>query len=98
MLADVRAVVFDLDGTLLDRRLSFARFVRDQWERYAHVLTVVEREEYVQALIARDRDGYAPRDELFTGITARFALPLRLAATLLDDYRCGVSACVCAVS
>jgi phosphoglycolate phosphatase-like HAD superfamily hydrolase len=33
MRADIEAVVFDLDGTLLDRRRSFERFVRDQWER-----------------------------------------------------------------
>lgn len=89
ILPDVQAVVFDLDGTLLDRRLSFERFVRDQWERYAHVLTAVDREHYVQILIAADRDGYAPREDLFTGIIARCELPAALAATLLADYRAG---------
>ena len=95
MLSDIRAVVFDLDGTLLDRRGSFARFIRMQWERYAHVLEGIEQEEYVQTLIAADRDGYAPRDELFAGITARRELPSSLAETLLRDYRAGFpSACV----
>ena len=89
MLSDVQAVVFDLDGTLLDRRRSFERFVRDQWERFAHVLKDVEREQYVQTLIVADRDGYAPRDELFTSITAQFVLSSALARTLLDDYRAG---------
>jgi putative hydrolase of the HAD superfamily len=89
MLLDVQAVVFDLDGTLLDRRRSFEAFVRAQWERFAQVLAVVDREQYVQTLIAADGDGYAPRDELFTGIIAQCELPTSLARTLLDDYRAG---------
>ena len=95
MLADVHAVIFDLDGTLLDRRRSFLRFVRDQWQRFAHVLQAVDREQYVQTLIALDRDGYAPRQELFTGMIAQFELPSGLSETLLNDYRAGFpSACL----
>ena len=95
MLADIQAVVFDLDGTLLDRRQSFERFVRHQWERFADVLQTADQEQYVQTLIERDGDGYLPRKELFTGTMARFQLPSDLAGTLLNDYRAGFpSACV----
>jgi putative hydrolase of the HAD superfamily len=95
MLANIDAVVFDLDGTLLDRRRSFERFVRAQWERFAPVLRTVDQEQYVQTLIERDRDGYAPRSELFTGAIAQFELPSALADTLLSDYRAGFpSACL----
>jgi putative hydrolase of the HAD superfamily len=95
MLPDVAAVVFDLDGTLLDRRRSFEQFIQNQWERFAHVLTAVDREQYVQTLIAADGNGYAPRDELFTGIVAQCELPSTMARTLLDDYRAGFPrACV----
>lgn len=91
----LEAVIFDLDGTLLDRRRSFDRFVRDQWQRFPHFLKAVDQEEYVQTLIGLDRDGYAPRDELFTGMIARFELPSGLAETLLSDYRAGFpSACL----
>ena len=95
MLADIQAVIFDLDGTLLDRRRSFEGFVRDQWQRFAHCLKAVDREQYVQTLIERDRDGYAPRKELFIGMTAQFQLPSALGDTLLNDYRAGFpSACL----
>jgi putative hydrolase of the HAD superfamily len=95
MVAGIQAVVFDLDGTLLDRRRSFERFVRDQWERFAHLLQTVEQEQYVQALIELDGDGYAPRRGLFTGMLAQFDLLPGLAETLLSDYRIGFpSACV----
>lgn len=57
MLSDVQAVVFDLDGTLLDRRRSFEQFVRGQWKRFAHFLKAVDREQYVRALIEGDRGG-----------------------------------------
>src|SRR5258708_731516 len=93
--ADIQAVVFDLDGTLLDRRRSFERFVRDQWERLAHFLQTVDQEQYVQILVELDRDGYAPRKALFAGMVARFELPSGLAETLLNDYRAGFpSACL----
>ena len=95
MFADIQVVVFDLDGTLLDRRRSFERFVRHQWERLALVLKIVDQEQYVQTLIELDRDGYAPRKELFSGMTAQFELPSDLAETLLKDYRAGFpSACL----
>ncbi len=95
MRRDIQAVVFDLDGTLLDRRRSFERFVRDQWERFAHCLQTADQKQYVETLIELDRDGYAPRKSLFTGAIARFRLPSGVAETLLDDYRAGFpNACV----
>jgi putative hydrolase of the HAD superfamily len=95
MRADIEGVVFDLDGTLLDRRRSFERFVRDQWERFANCLQTMDQEEYVQTLIELDRDGYAPRKSLFTGVIARFRMPSGVAETLLEDYRAGFpNACV----
>jgi putative hydrolase of the HAD superfamily len=91
----VRAVVFDLDGTLLDRRRSFERFVRDQWRRFPAVLGSVSPDDYVRTLIERDRDGYAPRNDVFAGALAGFGLSSELAETLLRDYRDGFpSACV----
>jgi putative hydrolase of the HAD superfamily len=95
MRAEIRAVVFDLDGTLLDRRRSFQRFVRDQWERFADCLQAADQELYVRTLIELDRDGYAPRKSLFTDVIARFRIPPGIAETLLDDYRAGFpNACV----
>jgi putative hydrolase of the HAD superfamily len=91
----IRAVVFDLDGTLLDRRRSVECFARDQWRRFAHDLRTVEQEQYVHAFIERDDDGYAARKGVFTGLVAQFELPSGVAATLRQDYRDGFpAACV----
>jgi putative hydrolase of the HAD superfamily len=95
MQANIQAVLFDLDGTLLDRRRSFERFARNQWERFAGALTLVDADEYVRTLVRLDGDGYGPRRDLFTGLTMRFELASDLADTLLADYRAGFpSACV----
>jgi putative hydrolase of the HAD superfamily len=95
MRANIQAVLFDLDGTLLDRRRSFERFARNQWERFAGALTPVDADEYVRTLVRLDGDGYGPRRDLFTGLTMRFELASDLADTLLADYRAGFpSACV----
>ena len=51
MLANIQAVVFDLDGTLLDRHRSFEPFVRDQWERFGYFVRTVDQEKNVQILI-----------------------------------------------
>ena len=95
MRLDIEAVVFDLDGTLVDRRRSFEEFVRDQWERFADCRQTAGQEQYVQTLIELDRDGYGPRKSLFADVITRFKFPSDMAETLLDDYRAGFpNACV----
>ena len=92
---EIHAVLFDLDGTLLDRRRSFELFVRKQRERFVSSLGAIHSDRYVQTLVRLDRDGYGPREELFTGLVSEFDLPPPLATDLLVDYRAGFpSACV----
>jgi putative hydrolase of the HAD superfamily len=95
VLAGIRAVLFDLDGTLLDRHRSLELFIRDQWSRFVAGIHSVGQDEYVQTLIARDHAGYGPRGELFSGAVAHFGLPAPLADTLRQDFRAGFArACV----
>ena len=92
MLEDIHAIVFDLDGTLLDRRRSFEYFVRAQWRRFADRLHPLDEAHYVGTAIERDGDGYAPRKELFAGILDPVNLSSALADELLADYRSGFPA------
>jgi putative hydrolase of the HAD superfamily len=95
VLAGIRAVLFDLDGTLLDRHKSFELFLRGQWNRLVTGVHPVAEDAYVRTLIARDRAGYGPRGELFSGAVAHFGLPAPLADTLRQDFRAGfASVCV----
>jgi putative hydrolase of the HAD superfamily len=87
MWADIRAVLFDLDGTLLDRRRSLEHFAREQWARLPFLLNAVDQSGYVDTFVELDCDGYSPRDELFRAIVARFNLADGLAKELRTDFR-----------
>lgn len=86
-------MLFDLDGTLLDRHGSFELFARDQWTRFVADLRPVPQDDYVRTLIARDRQGYGPRGGLFSGAVAHFGLPSSLADTLRQDFRANFASC-----
>lgn len=43
----VKAVIFDLDGTLLDRDSSLKPFIKNQYTRYINELKHVPEEQYV---------------------------------------------------
>jgi putative hydrolase of the HAD superfamily len=85
---------------------AVGRIVQDAWVsedvvqcgycQSGQIMTAVALlKSYVQTLIELDRDGYAPRKSLFTGVIARFGIPSGVAETLLDDYRDGFpNACV----
>ena len=95
MLAGLHAVLFDLDGTLLDRHRSFQLFVRDQWSRFVSDVHPIGQDEYLRVLIERDREGYGPRGTLFKDAVAALGLPSTLARTLREDFRARfASACV----
>ncbi|WP_339269347.1 HAD family hydrolase [Paenibacillus sp. FSL W8-0187] len=85
----ITTVVFDLDGTLLDRDTSLVHFVQDQYDRLAlHGGLVVGRDEYVRRFVELDRRGYVWKDEVYRQLTKEFALPVGWEA-LLRDYMSG---------
>ena len=92
VMTNLRAVLFDLDGTLLDRRNSFETFVRHQFKRFGDRLQNVEQNVYVSAVIELDADGYRPRRELFALVARQFGLSTHLTETLLTDYHAGFPA------
>jgi len=92
--APIRALLFDLDGTLLDRKRSFSEYAGVQWENFGLQAFGVERDRYVSAAIELDRNGHEPRERLFRGLVERFDLRPTLATELVEDFHSGFpSAC-----
>jgi len=82
----IRAVLFDLDGTLLDRASSLELFLNQQYDRFTDPLSAINREIYFQTIIELDRHGYVPKPEVYAQIQEKFQLSSELGLALLDDF------------
>lgn len=81
----IAAVLFDLDGTLLDRDSSLSIFVRDQYNRYPELQTVAE-EIFVQRFIELDNHGYVWKDKVYQQLLHEFYIQNMDWGLLLNDY------------
>lgn len=55
-LSRIKAVVFDLEGTLLDRRKSRDKFIEEQYERFHDYLVRVQLADFKNKFIELDDD------------------------------------------
>lgn len=84
----IRAVLFDLDRTLIDRDTAIRRLFQTQWQRVrAEVSSGQTEAMFVARLLALDNKGYANKTEVYERIVLEFMLPLGLAAELENDFR-----------
>jgi putative hydrolase of the HAD superfamily len=85
----IRAILFDLDGTLLDRTSSLELFLIQQYSRFAASLSQINRELYVRTLLDLDNHGYVPKIEAYAQASELFRLGPDLGQALLDDFEAG---------
>lgn len=81
----IRAVLFDLDGTLLDRVASLEAFVTRQWWRIA-CLQAAPLEAFVARFVALDDRGRVWKDVVYQRLIAEFHLYGCRWEALLADY------------
>lgn len=55
-LTQVKAIVFDLEGTLLDRKKSREKFIEEQFERFHDYFVRIQLEDFKRKFIALDDD------------------------------------------
>lgn len=82
----IKAVIFDLDGTLLDRDRSLNQFIRDQYERYSDELRHVEKEQYIERFVELDHRGYVWKDKVYEQLLKEYAISRLTPEQLLEDY------------
>ena len=83
----MRAVLFDLDGTILDRTSSLRVYLHRQANRLPGLFETIPFEEYATTFLELDDNGYAARDALFHGIAQAFSLSTEVRDALLADFR-----------
>lgn len=82
----VKAVFFDLDGTLLDRDTSVRQFVEAQYDRLIDRLGHIPKADYVARFIALDCRGHVWKDKVYQALAEEFKIGDISWQTLLEDY------------
>ncbi|MCM3759001.1 HAD-IA family hydrolase [Sporosarcina aquimarina] len=82
----IKAILFDLDNTLLDRDASVKLFIANQYERLHRLLGDVQKEEYVSRFLALDIHGYVWKDKVYQQLTHEFKIEQITWEDLLQDY------------
>jgi putative hydrolase of the HAD superfamily len=82
----VKAVLFDLDGTLLDRDASVDRFVSGQYDRLTQHLSHITKNDYIARFIELDCHGHVWKDKVYQALVSEFAIEGINWQSLLEDY------------
>jgi putative hydrolase of the HAD superfamily len=82
----IRAVLFDLDGTLYDRDALVVKVAHDQFAAFRSKLGDVSEDAFVHRLLAIDDHGYASRPDLYRDLAAHFALGPGLGTELENQF------------
>jgi putative hydrolase of the HAD superfamily len=82
----IKSVIFDLDGTLLDRDASVEQFVSVQYDRLSENLSHIPKNDYTTRFIELDCHGHVWKDEVYQSLVSEFAIEGMSWQSLLEDY------------
>ena len=85
----IKAVLFDLDGTLLNRDESVKVFITRQYERLIDFLGHIPKSEYVARFIELDKRGYVWKDKVYEQLVNQYKIVGITREALLQDYMNG---------
>lgn len=81
----IKAVLFDLDGTLLDRDASLLAFIKDQYHRHIK-LQIIDEDSFVRRFIELDHHGYVWKDKVYQQMIKEYSINNIEWTYLLEDY------------
>ncbi len=82
----IKSVIFDLDGTLLDRDASVEQFVSVQYDRLSEHLSHIPKNDYIARFIELDCHGHVWKDKVYQALVSEFAIERMNWQSLLEDY------------
>jgi putative hydrolase of the HAD superfamily len=82
----VQAVLFDLDGTLLNRDTSIKQFIAAQYDRLITYLSHISKVDYITRFIELDCHGHVWKDKVYQSLVAEFEIQGLTWQALLQDY------------
>ncbi|MDT3959134.1 HAD family hydrolase [Staphylococcus kloosii] len=85
-LSNIKAVVFDLEGTLLDRKKSRDKFIEEQYERFHDYLVSIQLADFKNKFIELDDDEDHDKPELYKAIIKDFHIDRLTWKDLFHDF------------
>lgn len=82
----IKAAIFDLDGTLLNRDESVKRFIDRQYDRLHKQIGHIPKETYITRFIELDNRGYVWKDKVYQQLVKEFDIVDITWEELLQDY------------
>ncbi|MCM3764251.1 HAD family hydrolase [Neobacillus niacini] len=82
----IKALLFDLDGTLLDRDVSVYKFINNQYDRLNMWVGHIPKETYISRFIQLDCRGYVWKDRVYQQLVSELNLKNIKLEDLLLDY------------
>jgi len=82
----IRAVLFDLDGTLFDRPTSVRRCIEAQYNGFPQILGEVPEERYVSRFLELEEHGYVPKEVVYLQLANELSLPSGSSDVLYTDF------------
>ena len=83
----IKAVIFDLDGTLLNRDESVKKFVANQFDRLNKWVNHIPKDRYISRFIQLDNRGYVWKDKVYQQLTEELDITGITWEDLLQDYK-----------
>jgi putative hydrolase of the HAD superfamily len=83
----IESILFDLDGTLLDRDTSIEKFIAAQYDRLANHLSHISKLAYTNRFIELDCHGHVWKDKVYQTLMTEFEVGGMSWEALLDDYQ-----------
>lgn len=82
----IKSVIFDLDGTLLNRDASVEQFVAAQYIRLNEHLGHIPKSDYISRFIELDCHGHVWKDKVYQALVTEFSIETMSWQSLLEDY------------
>jgi len=82
----IEAVIFDLDNTLVNRKLAFRGFTEKLIDKYLVVNSSAEREGLISYIREADRDGYRSKKELYAELLEKLEWKKETSVDELLDF------------
>ncbi|RFU60142.1 HAD family hydrolase [Bacillus sp. V59.32b] len=82
----IKAVLFDLDGTLLNRDASVKKFIDNQYDRLNKWVAHLKKDEYSSRFIELDCRGYVWKDKVYREMVREYDIQGLTWEMLLQDY------------